>query len=232
MSFLGKSFAISTTYPKIVTNGLVLNLDAGQQNSYRGSGTIWTDLSGRGNTGTLTNGPTYSSTNGGSIVFDGSNDYVEVPHNTILNPSLNMTLSAWIKITSFVGDMSIFGKGINSFGSGGFDFRINSSTQLNLVKYFVADQVITIPALSTNTWHNISAVQSSTKVDYYVNGLSVGSFSNSSAYQTNTSSLIVGRDRSAIHTPASISNVLYYNRALSAAEVSQNFNALRGRYGI
>jgi hypothetical protein len=218
--------------PEINESGLVLSLDAGNTKSYPGSGTAWTDLSGRGNNGTLVNGPTYSSANGGSIVFDGTNDYVEVPHNTILNPSLNMTLSAWIKLTSFVTDMSIFGKGTNVGGSGGFDFRINSSTQLNLVKYFVADQVVTISALSTNTWYNISAVQSSTKVDYYVNGLSVGSFSNSSAYQTNTSSLTVGRDRSAIYTPASISNVLYYNRALSAAEVSQNFNALRARFGI
>ena len=80
MSFLSKSFAISTTYPKIVTNGLVLNLDAGQQNSYPGIGTAWTDLSGNGRTGTLTNmeiPSDYSSTNGGSLTFDGVNEYVE-----------------------------------------------------------------------------------------------------------------------------------------------------------
>ena len=63
--------------PTVVTNGLVLALDAADRNSYPGSGTAWTDISGRGNTGTLTNGPTYSSANGGSIVFDGTNDYVD-----------------------------------------------------------------------------------------------------------------------------------------------------------
>jgi hypothetical protein len=214
----------------IITQNLVLCLDAANRKSYPGSGTTWTDLSGNGNTGTLVNGVGYSGSNLGSLSFDGVNDYAEVPHNTILNPSLNMTASAWIKITSFVANMNIFGKGTTSSGSGGFDFRINSSTQLNLVKYFITDQTINISALSTNTWYNISAVQSSTKVDYYVNGLSVGSFSNSTAYQTNTSSLIVGRDRSAIYMPASISNVSYYNRALSAAEIQQNYNALKSRY--
>jgi hypothetical protein len=62
----------------IVQSGLVLNLDAGVSSSYPGSGTTWTDLSGNGNTGTLTNGPTYNSANGGSLVFDGVDDYVNV----------------------------------------------------------------------------------------------------------------------------------------------------------
>jgi hypothetical protein len=83
-SNISHSFATATTFPKIVTNGLVLNYDAGQQNSYSGSGTTWTDLSGRGNTGTLTNGPTYSSANGGSIVFDGVDDYVNIGSQSLV----------------------------------------------------------------------------------------------------------------------------------------------------
>ena len=69
-------------------NGLVLALDAANTKSYPGSGTTWTDLSGRGNTGTLTNGPTYSSANGGSIVFDGTNDYVVVNNNASILSSI------------------------------------------------------------------------------------------------------------------------------------------------
>ena len=69
--------------PKIVTNGLVLTLDAGSKKSYSGSGTTWKDLSGNGNTGTLVNGPTFNSANGGSIVFDGSNDTVSTLNNTL-----------------------------------------------------------------------------------------------------------------------------------------------------
>ena len=64
--------------PRIVTSGLVLALDAADRNSYPGSGTTWTDLSGNANNGTLTNGPTFNSANGGSIVFDGTNDFEAV----------------------------------------------------------------------------------------------------------------------------------------------------------
>ena len=62
--------------PRIVTDGLVLLLDAGNTKSYPGTGTTWTDISRNGNNGTLTNGPTFDSANGGSLVFDGVDDYV------------------------------------------------------------------------------------------------------------------------------------------------------------
>lgn len=78
-------------------NGLVLCLDAGNTKSYPGSGTTWTDLSGRGNTGTLTNGPTYSSANGGSIVFDGTNDYVST--NYTQTSVTGYTIDVWFKST-------------------------------------------------------------------------------------------------------------------------------------
>jgi uncharacterized delta-60 repeat protein len=79
--------------PRIVTDGLVLALDAANPKSYPGSGTTWTDLSGNGNTGTLTNGPTYSSANGGSIAFDGVDDYSALTSNYTL--SAGWTLSFW-----------------------------------------------------------------------------------------------------------------------------------------
>jgi hypothetical protein len=211
-----------------VTSGLILYLDAGNAASYPGSGTTWTDLSGNSNTGTLTNGPTYSSANGGSIVFDGTNDFVDVPHNTLLDPTLNMTVSSWVNMTSFKDSNSIFGKGA---GAAGFDFRIDSSTQLNLVKYAVVDQRITVAALSTGTWYNIAAVQSATKVDYYINGSFVGSFSNSSAYITVATSLKIGKDRNTIFTAAKIPQVSMYNRQLSAAEIQQNWLANKSRFG-
>ena len=89
--------------PSIITQGLVLALDAADRNSYPGTGTAWTDLSGNGNNGTLTNGPTYNSANGGSIVFDGSNDYVNFSYNSSLNiGGLNITLSSWVRPTSLV----------------------------------------------------------------------------------------------------------------------------------
>jgi hypothetical protein len=221
--------------PNISEEGLVLYLDAANTKSYPRSGTTWTDLSGNNNTGTLTNGPTFNGGNGGSIVFDGTNDFVTIPHTTLLNPTLSMTLSAWINVTTFTTFMSIFGKGSTVSGAGGYDFRIDSSTTLNLVKYFIDDQTITLStALSTNIWYNITAVQSSTKVDYFINGITVGSYSNTAAYQTNTLEFRIARDRSTIpiYTPANIAGVMFYTRVLTAAEILQNFNATRSRFGV
>ena len=110
--------------PKIVTSGLVLCLDAANKLSYRGSGTTWTDLSGNANTGTLTNGPTFSNANGGCIVFDGVDDYVNVPYNasTISFPTNNATICVWYRVST-VGDgygalvtqRSVTGSGIQSY---------------------------------------------------------------------------------------------------------------------
>ena len=76
--------------PSIVTDGLVLCLDAANTKSYPGSGTTWTDISGKGYDGTLTNGPTFSSNYGGNIVLDGSNDFVTGVHNSELNLRLSL----------------------------------------------------------------------------------------------------------------------------------------------
>ena len=85
----------------VVQDGLVLNLDAGKFYSYPKSGTAWTDLSGNGNNGTLTNGPTFDSGNGGSIVFDGVNDYVGVNNSTSINPTIGITVASFFNVTSF-----------------------------------------------------------------------------------------------------------------------------------
>lgn len=217
----------------LVQTGLVLNLDAGATNSYSGSGTTWTDLSGNGNNGTLTNGPTYDANNGGSIVFDGVNDYISVPHKAQLVGTQAMTLSAWVNLTSasFAG-AAIIGKGSGTLNNAGFDFRIDSSTSLNLVKYFVIDQTTTISPLSTGTWYNIAAVQSSTKVDYYVNGVLAGTFNNSEAFQSNNTELRIARNRDTGYMPVKISSVQMYQSILSAADILKNFNALRGRHGV
>ena len=88
---------MATDYnPSIVTDGLVLCVDAANTKSYPGSGTTWTDISSKGNNGTLTNGPTFSSGNGGAIVFDGTNDYVDFG-SQVANLSTS-TISFWIKL--------------------------------------------------------------------------------------------------------------------------------------
>jgi hypothetical protein len=87
--------------PKIITDGLVLYLDAANPKSYVSGSTTWGDLSRGGNNGTLVNGPTFSSANGGSIVFDGVNDYINCGTNSSLRPSQQITINSWIKLNGF-----------------------------------------------------------------------------------------------------------------------------------
>lgn len=193
-------------------------------------GSVYKNLVSSSNNGTLVSTPIYDN---GSFKFDGVDDYISIPHTTTLDPSLTMTLSAWVKVTNFVANMSIFGKGDRLSGSGGYDFRIDSNSQLNLVKYFISDQRVNLSTtLNTNTWYNIVAVQSISQVDYYINGSNVGFYLNSTPYQKNTSEFAIARDRWNIYTPATISSINFYNRVLTATEVQQNFNAQRSRFGV
>jgi hypothetical protein len=91
----------------IVQSGLVLNLDAGVSSSYPGSGTTWTDLSGNGNNGTLVNGPTFSSDNGGNIVFDGVDDHITTPltMGDVISNTNKITATTWFRRT---GDFTNF----------------------------------------------------------------------------------------------------------------------------
>ena len=111
---------MATKYsPKIITNGLVLSLDAANNKSYPRSGTTWSDLSGNSNTGTLTNGPTFSSANGGSIVFDGVDDYISGTNNSSLQLLNDLTIGAWVKLGSGGNDsQGIFEKMVNTGYSG------------------------------------------------------------------------------------------------------------------
>ena len=104
---------MATNYnPSIVTEGLVLCLDGANVKSYPGSGTTWTDISGEGHDGTLTNGPTFSSNYGGNIVLDGSNDFVTGVHNSELNLRNDVTVECWFRRTGGRSTwVRIFGKG-------------------------------------------------------------------------------------------------------------------------
>src|SRR6056300_758964 len=98
--------------PKIVTDGLVLALDAGNPKSYPGSGTVWRGKSGNGNNGTLTNGPTFSSDNGGAIVFDGADDTVSIPHDSTIDFATNsFSLHTWVRTDQVGSTKFIMGKG-------------------------------------------------------------------------------------------------------------------------
>ena len=212
--------------PGVVSDGLVLALDAGNPKSYPGSGTTWTDLSGNGNTGTLVNGVGYNSANGGSLSFDGVNDYVS---NTMTNPgSMPITFDFWINSNSST-PVGIFDTApgkvnvLRNYPGGNVEWW-NSSPTVSL-------------GISASTWTNITIRYrfSTTRIiDYYRNGILISS----TAGDTNTSyawtSLVFGNINggSAGWYAGKISIIKIYNRALTQQEIAQNFNALRGRFGL
>jgi hypothetical protein len=220
------------SFAGIVTDGLVLHLDAGNSTSYPGSGTTWADLSGNGNTGTLTNGPTYSSADGGSIVFDGSNDFVDCGGNALLNFTNNFTLSAWFyrATTQPSVDAAIVGK--IQLPYTGYMLWYNSST---VDLYFNGSpRVNSSTTISANIWYNVAGTYNGATASIYINGtLDVATSVATSADATGVN-FMVGKynDPPERNFAGNISNVQAYNRALTAAEVTQNFNALRGRYGL
>ena len=232
--------------PRTITDGLVLALDAANPKSYPGSGTAWTDLSGRGNTGTLTNGPTYNGANYGSIAFDGVDDYVEnTSPNLGITGNASITLSCWFYFTgtSSAGayaSLLSYGDGPTALDT--FALGINDVYRLVFTFNGANSAISNQNVIAANTWNNFvgtktpGAINTTTKL--YLNGSEISIASASTATPNVTSRVIrVGRWTNdgvgnEFYYTGRIPQVSIYNRALSAAEVSQNYNALRSRFSI
>jgi hypothetical protein len=229
---MGISLKNAAYGPKIITNGLVLALDAANTKSYPGSGTTWTDLSGRGNTGTLTNGPTYSSANSGSIVFDGSNDYIDCGNASSLSITVG-TVCAWFKKPLGSGYKGLVDKGRDGYGA--WSLNVDEVGNTATFKARISGTNRSISASSNygnNIWTYVCGVYDGTTLAIYQNGIISNSASYSGTIGTNSVSVKIGAASDGLYFGGNVSNAKIYNRALSAAEVSQNFNALRGRFGI
>lgn len=230
---------------QILNDGLVLYLDAKNPKSYVGTGTAWSDLSKNGNTATLTNGPTFSNSNGGSIVFDGINDYVSVPYSKNLGLSSGVTFDLFLKPASLstyqvifncttTGTTTMLYIGQSELAYSAFRPHISLSTgyYYGSISY----------QFSINNWYHVCySYSSSNGFMSYVNavpysvqwsgatpptGATVTSFSN-------PDSLSIGYDtRGVLYYSGSFSSFRIYNRQLSDNEVLQNYNAMKGRFGI
>jgi hypothetical protein len=224
----------------IVRNGLVLHLDAAKRDSYPKTGTVWTDLSGGGNTGTLTNGPTYNSSNGGSIVFDGTNQYVDCGTNSVLDINQKQqTISCWFKTTqtnfgtygtylvSKIGTVRKWTYSLMMYTGGKIQFQRDDGTNNPMVT--------TVLSYNDGKWYNVTVTNDGT-IRIYINGVFVVSGNDTIVNSTsNSNSLWIGSNGNnggytGAYFNGNISNVQVYNRALSATEVLQNYNALKGRY--
>jgi hypothetical protein len=214
----------------VVTGNLSMYLDAGVTSSYPGTGTAWTDLSGNNRNGTLTNGPTYSSADGGAFTFNGSSQYVAT---TLSSATISDgTLSAWCYPIASPNaanyDGIIDGDLAGSYGTG---FGINNGTYqaiLNNQFWTTIGQAVTL-----NQWVMVSMTFTATTALFYLNGAQVANLNYTRGAVSPGTNYLVGKSAAnARYFNGRIATAMIYNRALSADEISQNFNALRGRYGI
>jgi hypothetical protein len=234
----------SSAGPSIITNSLVLHLDASDRKSYPGSGTVWRDRSGNGNHGTLSNETTFSYTNLGSIIFDGINDKVIVPYNSNLNP-LNVTISVWFKRTSafnyshFAGLPAFNNTWSHPYVSYGLEF-IGLGDQPSLVLGFSDNTYsYTTATASASTavglWVNVAGTYDGSFSKIYVNGQLITSNAQTKTLLTTNANFVLGKetqDTSSYRLNGNISNTQIYNRALSPTEIKQNFNATKSRFGL
>ena len=228
-----------------VTDGLVLNLDAGNSDSYSGSGTTWTDLSGQGNNATLTDGPTYNSADGGYIEFDGTDDYGYSPSFTSDNRTY--TIEVWFKTSTASGKSFIAVNNSTTGSVSNYDRMIYIGTDGKLrFGHYDGSVEVTTDTITTNdnNWHHAVGTWDGGNLKLYRdnNLVSTNSGANASTDNGTRYWIIAGRrnagwpsgSSSSVHyTPVDISVArIYWGKSLTASEVTQNFDALKGRYGL
>ena len=229
----------------VVEDGLVFYVDASNANSYPGSGTNFADLAGS-NDGTLTNGATFDSNNGGSIVLDGTNDYVSAGTASDFMPTNDMTIDAWINIDAYDSTICM---SPNSSGGNEVIFYIATST----TSTFTAKKLSCTfdnsdgasgswPASNTDvplsTWVHACLVRDGATARFYYNGAADGTGTRGTGTLSYASGqpLYIGLDTDGTgYTQGNffdgkIAAVKIYNRALSASEILQNYNALKNRF--
>jgi hypothetical protein len=223
---------------KIVTDQLILAADAASKRSYE-SGTSWYDLSSSNLTGTLTNGPTSSSLNGGYIQLDGTNDYVDFG-NDVTTPALPFSVSCWVRFDAVDANDPIFDSSYDA--SSYYGFWVQKATD-NLIKCHYGDGTgggtadrrgkYGTTTLVADTWYHISCVwRGATDMSIYINGVDDGGTHDGSggalAYGSSKPARIgvVKSNYAGIKIP----QLLVYSKGLTKDEVLQNYYATRGRF--
>ena len=225
-------------YPNIVTSGLTYLLDGGFIPSYPRTGTTWSDLSGNGNSTSLVNGPTFNSSNDGSIVFDGVNEYGLTAN--LLNPTTfpNESVFVWFYPTSAGQIVSELGQATIDTGWHDSNIEISTGGTISFATWSgsLTNKVVST-AKSFNTWYQLGFTYSGTTLTAYINGASIGT---TTFTRQTTTSLYFGlcaidsvtNMGTAGYAGGRMGNFMFYNRGLSSSEVLQNYNAQKTRFGL
>ena len=231
--------------PKTITDGLIFAIDAANRKSYTGTGTNWKDIVSNNN-GTLTNGPTFSSSNSGNIVFDDTNDYITFGNTSTLNFEWNdpHSIEVWLK-RSNSGDSYIVGKNESSGNYRGTEFTFNGS---NLIQYVIRNSNSTSNRLFSYTsgtyndgeWHQFVVTYdgsgNASGIGIYIDTVSdviIFNNGNITGGITSTANAVIGaRNGVANYFGGNIAIVKYYNKVLTSAEILQNYNATKSRFGL
>ena len=223
---LGSTILVEKSYPVISTSGLTLHLDAGFIPSYPQSGSTWTDLSFSGNNCTLFNSPSWPSTFGGGLTFDGTNDYGTAGSG--LDITGNLTVAAWVRpTTSFANQGNIISK------SGNQGYRMRFQTDGTFWMYANGNTITSPSAYTVNNWFYTVGVFSSSGLRMYINGSLVQS--NGTAFSPSYSAgnfFIAGLTSTQELFRGRIANLSVYNRSLDATEILDNYNNQKSRFGL
>ena len=230
-------------YEAIITNGLVLNLDAGFTPSYPTTGTTWYDVSSSGNNGTLTNGPAFDSANSGSISFDGVDDYATAnyPSSFLGNPSFS--IGGWFKRSGTWNGGATWGIGIPGANINTYNWSYDNTIGIDLYgnTTFNTFQTYSLTEWKYIIWTYNGSTFTTSNVIIYINGTPyTGNNLTVLRDSGNTpnvvgSSLALGRvssNENQYYGKPVIGNFQMYNRVLSQSEITQNYNAQKGRFGL
>ena len=218
--------------PNIIADGLVLYLDAANLRSYSGSGNTTYSLCGLASTSSLVNGVGFTSSNNGSFFFDGTNDYITIPHSPSINPSDNFSVQFWFMpksaavktfITKYTG------------GTQGWLFSFNTNTITFDGRNLTADgykQIASSVTMSLNNWYHVVGIKSGTNMYLYQNSVLAGSLTWTTAGDMATNNNIALSNYGGDYLQCNISQFQLYNRVLTQQEILQNYNATRKRFGL
>ena len=224
----------SIAAPAPSSNNLLLKLDAGNAASYPGTGTTWADLSGNGNNGILVNGTSYSSANGGIMIFDGINDYVNIPQSPTLSRTNTGALFLWVNQSSVNRNYVIIENGNIYYDNSAYGmYYYNGNEYVEIANNSTSNSAATYEYLSFDTWKQVGMVWNGTTLKKYINGIEVASTTQTINVNPTTQPFQIGRSYAGggWYAKMSVGEVCLYN-TITASEITANFNATKTRYGL